>query len=340
MLRVAVIGLGYWGPNLVRNLATLDACSSVVVSDVDHRRVKATQSMYPFAEARVDYQAVLDDPDIAAVVVATPVPTHASLAAMALRAGKNVLVEKPLATTFDDARDLLELARSRRLLVMAGHTFLYSAPVIAVRELVRLGTLGEALYIHATRVNLGIHQSDVSVLWDLAPHDLSIVVDWLGEVPTAVSATGRSSLSDRPVDVAFVDLRFESGVIANLHLSWLAPTKLRRITFVGTNKMAVYEDTNAEEPVRIYDKGLHLSDPRDYGQYQLTYRTGDMVAPRVGTAEPLRVELDDFLGRVERGETAASQEQTAAAIVATVEAAERSLATEGAWIDVPANPGS
>ncbi len=333
-MRVAVVGLGYWGPNLVRNLSALDRCSSLVICDVDERRLKSTHSLFPFAEPQQDYEVVLNDPDVQAVVLATPVATHASYAAQALAAGKSVLVEKPLATSFTEANGLFEMARSKGLLVMAGHTFLYSPPVVAVRRLIEQRWLGEALYLQATRVNLGIHRSDVSVLWDLAPHDLSIIVNWLGECPTAVSATGRWTLPGRPVDVAFIDLRFASGVVANLHLSWLAPTKLRRMTLVGSRQMVVYEDTNSDEPVKVYDKGLDLPDPRDYGEYKLIYRTGNMVAPRVDSSEPLGLELDDFLTRVERGETPGAPERTAGAIVATVESAEKSLTTDGSWVEI------
>jgi len=334
-VKVAVIGLGYWGPNLVRNLHATDAAPGVVACDVDEARVKAVIRQYPGTRGLTDYAAVLSDPAVDAVVIATPVATHASLSAMALDAGKSVLVEKPLATSETDARGLVHMAEKRGLLVMAGHTFLYSPPVQAVRRLIEQGEIGEPLYVQSSRVNLGIHRSDVSVIWDLAPHDLAILQSWLGEFPIKVAAHGRSTYGRGPTGVAFVDLQFPSGCVANLHLSWLAPTKIRRMTLVGTRRMVVYEDTKSEEPVKVYDKGVSvLPDPQDFGEYRLTYRTGDVVAPRVDALEPLRAELEEFLARVARGETPDEREDAAVSVVATLERAERSLAEQGLPIAV------
>ena len=329
-MKVAVVGLGYWGPNIVRNLHSLDACSQVVACDVDEARVKAMLRQYPSATGTTDVGEVLADRHVAAVVVATPVRTHVELAEAALRAGKGVLVEKPLATSERDARNLVDLARHLGVLVMAAHTFLYSPPVLAVRDVLARDEIGRLLYLQSSRVNLGIHQSDVSVLWDLAPHDVSILLEWLPEEPCLVSASGRCSLSVGPPDVAFVDVEFPSGFVANLHLSWLAPTKIRRMTIVGSRKMIVYEDTHPDEPVKIYDKGVKPPDPEDYGQYRLTYRTGDVVSPRVETCEPLRNQLADFLARVMRGEGPDDREEAAVRVVRVIEGAERSLASKGA----------
>jgi predicted dehydrogenase len=338
-MRVAIVGLGYWGPNLVRNLWALEACTSVVACDMDEGRVKRVLQRHPGTEASTSFDDVLADPEVAAIVVATPVKTHATLARAALEAGKSVLVEKPLATSAAEARELISLARQQGQLVMAGHTFLYSPAVQVARDLVRKGALGKPLYLQSSRVNLGIHQSDVSVLWDLAPHDLSILLECIGDVPTRVSANGRSTLRGRPSDVAFVDLEFASGFVANVHLSWLAPTKMRRTTIVGTRKMMVYEDTNPEEPIKLYDKGVNVPYQEaadDFGQYKLTYRTGNVVAPRIDTWEPLAAELDDFLRRVAAGETPDEREQTAALVVEIIEAAEESLRSHGRPVDLSA----
>jgi predicted dehydrogenase len=227
---------------------------------------------------------------------------------------------------------MVDLARKRDLLVMAGHTFLYSPPVQAVGRLLREGVIGEPLYVQSSRVNLGIHRSDIDVVWDLAPHDLSILWSWLNEHPTKVSAIGRSS-NDRAADVAFLDIEYPSGCLANVHLSWLAPTKTRRMTLVGSRRMVVYEDTNTEEPIRIFDSGAEPPDPDDLnapgGSFTWTYRTGDVVSPRLDSWEPLRAELEDFLARVARGETPDEREDAAVAVVATIEAAERSLEQGG-----------
>lgn len=333
-MKIAVVGLGYWGPQLVRNLTYLEQCSQLVACDLDETKVKSICRQYPGVVGATDYDELLRDPDLNAVVLATPVRTHAPLARRALDAGLNVLVEKPLATSFDDAAGLIQTAEDKGLLVMAGHTFLHSPAVQAVASLIERGEVGKPLYVQSSRVNLGIHQSDVSVIWDLAPHDLSILVYWLKERPVSVSAMGKSVHGVGPADVAFVDLQFPSGCIANIHLSWLAPTKMRRTTLVGDKRMVVYEDTNVEEPVKLYDKGVNLPDPEDFGQYKTSYRSGDVIAPRIDSWEPLRAELAEFLGRVGRGETPNGREETALSVVATIEAAERSLAESGAVIPV------
>jgi predicted dehydrogenase len=328
-VKVAVVGLGYWGPNLVRNLHSVDGCTGVIACDTDEARVKSVQGSYPAVAGTCSFDQVLADPEATAVIIATPVATHADLATRALEAGKSVLVEKPLAASAAEASRLIQLARENRVLVMAGHTFLYSPPVRTVSRLLQQGQVGVPLYVQSSRVNLGIHQSDVSVLWDLAPHDLSILFEWLQEQPAQVSAIGRTSFGGSP-DVAFIDLAFPSGCIANLHLSWLAPTKLRRTTLVGTRRMVVYEDTNPEEPVKVYDKGVTDPDPQNFLEYKMTYRTGAVVSPFVESVEPLRAELEDFLARVSRREVPGRQEDAAATVVATIEKAEQSLLNHGA----------
>ena len=333
-MKVAVVGLGYWGPVLVRNLVSLESCSGVLVCDRDPARVGHVTRLYPSATSCTDFREVLDDSAVAAVVIATPVKTHAQLATDALKAGKAVLVEKPLAGSLEDAQGLVALAQTQGKLVMAGHTFLYSPPVLAVKDLIRTGELGDPLYVQSSRVNLGIHQADVSVLWDLAPHDLSIVGYWLDERAVRVSAIGRSTVEGAPIDVAFVNVEYASGVVANLHLSWLAPTKVRRTTLVCTSRMVVYEDSQPDEPVKIYNKGLSNPNPEDYGEYRMTYRTGDVTAPFVQSWEPLRAELEDFLARVGRGETPDAREQVAVEIVATLEAAQRSVELRGTPVDI------
>ena len=336
-MKVAVIGVGYWGPNLVRNLLQIDACEQVVVHDLDESRLKGIARHYPSTAIAHDLDQVLSDPAIGAVVVATPVKTHAEIATRALEAGKSVLVEKPLAISSSEARALVDLARSRRLLVMAGHTFLFSPPVQRVKRLIEAGELGTPLYVQSSRVNLGIHRSDVNVVWDLAPHDLSILWSWLGEHPRSVSAIGRSQ-NGAPADVAFLDLLYPSGCLANLHLSWLAPTKVRRMTIVGSRRMVVYEDTNAEEPLRIYDSGAEPPDPDDLsapgGGFTWTYRTGDVVSPRIDSWEPLKAELEEFLARAGRGETPDEREDAAVQLVRVIEAAEESMRGGGAPVSL------
>lgn len=323
-MQVAVVGLGYWGPNLVRNLHSVGSCTSIVVFDTDAERVNRILRQYPTTRAGGSYEELLEDRDVEAVALATPILTHYELARRALEAGKHVMVEKPLATSSEEAQALLTLARERGQVLMAGHTFLYSPPVQLVNELVRSGQIGEPLYVLSSRMNLGGYQSELSVTWDLAAHDLSILFAWLEEFPVRVSSIGRATQGMQSADVAFINLEFPSGCIGSLHLSWVAPTKVRRVTLVGSRRMVVYEDTNPEEPVKVYDKGMELVDPQDFGQHQLTYRSGDVVSPRVEAREPLHAELEDFLGRVARGEVPDAREDTAVRVVRVIEAAEHS----------------
>ena len=333
-MKVAVVGLGYWGPNHVRNLLSLDRCTEVLAVDKDPERVAPFRDSHRSLSTTTDLDVALADEDVAAVILSTPVFSHYELAQRVLDAGKSVLVEKPLTTSRESAAELVALARSHGVLVTAGHTFLHSPPVQAVRDLVRAGELGDLLYLQGSRVNLGIHNPHVSVLWDLAPHDLSILLEWVDEHPVRVAASGRASVPGQPPDVAFLDIEFPSGFVANMHVSWLAPTKIRRMTLVGSRRMVVYEDTHPEEPVKIYDKGVDVPNPNDFGEYRLTYRTGDVVSPRIPVWEPLRQELDEFLIRVEKQDVPDEREDTAVAIVGAIEAAEQSLAAGGRPVDL------
>lgn len=333
MRKIAVVGLGYWGPNLVRNLCRLRDVADVVACDRALDRLSRIRDSHPHVALTDSFDEVLGRDDIEAVVLATPVPTHYPLAKQALEAGKHVLVEKPLADGIGWAEELVEIATARGLVLMTGHTFLYSPPVVTVKRLIDEGVLGDIHYIHSSRVNLGIHQADSSVIWDLAPHDFSIIFWWLGEHPTAVSACAQDSLRRGVPDVAFVDLQFGSGRLANVHLSWLAPTKVRRMTVVGSKRMVLYEDTNPEEPVKVYDKGISLEPHEDYGQYRLSYRTGEIVSPRIDTTEPLQEELGHFISCIEEGGEPRGGIDLPVAIVRAIEAAEASIGRGGPMVD-------
>jgi predicted dehydrogenase len=334
-VRMAVIGLGYWGPNLVRNLAELDNAELVAVCDLDPERLALVGRRYPAVRRTGDASEVIHAEDVEAVLISTPVSTHHPLGIAVLSAGKHLFVEKPLATSTYEGEELVRLARQRGLVLMPGHTFLYSPPVVAVRDLIASGALGELLFVSSSRVNLGLHQSDVSVVWDLAPHDFSILQYWLDETPTHISATARACVGDLP-DVAFIDLKYGSGPIAHVELSWLAPSKLRRTTIVGSEKMVVYEDTS-NEPVRVFDSGVHLRDPESFGEFRLTYRTGDIISPRIDAAEPLLLELRDFCQSIGTGTPPRSSSQIGLEVVRMMEAVDRSLAADGARIDISAD---
>jgi predicted dehydrogenase len=338
-LRVGVVGLGYWGPNLVRNLHEIEEAEVAMVCDARPEQLAAIGRRYPAVQLTTEFAEMLANPDVAAVAIATPVGTHHTLALAALEAGKHVFVEKPLAASSIEAVELISLARANGLTLMPGHTFLYSPPVVAIRDLIRNGDLGEIYFISTSRVNLGLHQSDVSVVWDLGPHDFSILRYWLGETPTHVSAFARGCVFPAIHDVAFIDLQFPSGSVAHVELSWLAPSKLRRTTVVGSDRMVVYDDTSVE-PVRIFDSGVTLKNPETFGEYRLTYRTGDVVSPRVDVAEPLGIELRDFCRASVDGVEPRSNAELGLEVVRIIEAVDASLEQQGARAEVGTAEGS
>ncbi len=263
LLSVGVVGLGYWGPNILRGLVEQPGVELRHVCDLDEQRLDPFTRRYPSANFTTSYEDLLEDVELDAILIATPVVTHHDLASAALRAGKHTFVEKPLAPSVAEASELIELAESRNLRLMCGQTFLYSPPVTAIKGLVDSGEIGDIFFISSSRVNLGLHQRDVSVIWDLGPHDFSILLYWLNEMPDSITATGRDSIVEGIHDVAFMTMRFASGVVANVELSWLAPCKLRRTAIVGSNKMIVYED-GTPEPVRIFDRGVVYKDPKTF----------------------------------------------------------------------------
>lgn len=338
-VRVAVVGVGYWGPNLVRNLLEYEGAEVACVCDRDPAALARVARRYPSLRTTTALDLVLGDDAVDAIAIATPVSTHHRLAGDALRAGKHVLVEKPLAASAAEALDLIALARQRELVLMPGHTFLYSPPVNVVCDYIAAGELGEIFFVSTSRVNLGLHQPDVSVAWDLGPHDFSILRYWLGERPTTVNAISRGCIIPSVPDVAFVNLEFPSGTIAHVELSWLAPSKLRRTTVVGSRKMVVYDDTSTE-PVRLFDSGVALRDPQSFGEYRMTYRTGSIVSPRVEPVEPLLLEVADFVRSVRTGANPRSDAGLGLDVVLTIEAAERSLAAGGTPVEVEWSPRS
>ena len=332
-LHIAVIGIGYWGPNLARNLAELPDAELSWICDARTDRLGLIGARYPAAQRTTRFEDVLEDDSVDAVVIATPVTTHYPLAQAALEAGKHVFVEKPLAASAAEAADLIDLADELELTLMPGHTFLYSPPVNLIRKLIASGMLGELYFISTSRVNLGLHQRDVSVVWDLAPHDFSILRYWLGETPTHVAASSRGCIIPDVPDVAFINLEFGSGTLAHVELSWLAPSKLRRTAIVGSEKMVVYDDTSSE-PVRVFDSGVDLPEPESFGEYNLSYRTGDIVSPHLPPAEPLYLELEDFCAAIRLSVTPVSSSEVGLDVVRMIEAVDASLADSGARVRV------
>ena len=334
-IRLAVVGLGYWGPNRLRALAQLESVEIAWICDLDAPRLARFARRDPRPRTTTRIEELLADPELDAVAISTPVFTHHRLAAQALEAGKHVFVEKPLAGSSAEAVDLVERAARAGLTLMCGHTFLYSPPVRRIKQILDSGELGDLHFISSSRVNLGPYRSDVSVIFDLGPHDVSILRYWLGQAPTRVSAVGRAVISPGVADVAFVDLSFPDGLLANVELSWLSPSKLRRTVISGSRKMLVYEDGSAE-PVRIYDSGIEYRDPDTFGEYQLSYRTGDIVSLRVDVTEPIVAELEDFVAAVRSGEPPESDLALALDVLRTVEAAEESMSAGGVPVDLDA----
>jgi predicted dehydrogenase len=330
---VAVVGLGYWGPNLLRVLVERTDIDVRWMCDADPARLERLARRYPNVSPTLDLDDVLEDPEVDGVLLATPVFTHYELARRCLEADKHTLVEKPLAASGADAAALINLATERELVLMCGHTFLFSPPVRAVRKLIDDGELGELYFVSSSRVNLGLHQRDVSVVWDLGPHDFSILLYWLGAPPTQIRATGRDSIVPGIADVAFVTMEFPSGVIANVELSWLAPSKLRRTVIVGSKKMIVYED-GAAEAVRIFDRGVVYKDPETFGEYHLSYRTGDILSPQLSSDEPLALQTEEFVRLLRGGGTPLHCLALASDVVRLAEAAEASIGLGGSPIEV------
>ncbi|MEW5945083.1 MAG: Gfo/Idh/MocA family oxidoreductase [bacterium] len=335
-VRIAVIGAGYWGKNLVRSFYGVEGGRLAAVCDVAPGAFSSLKRLYRDVRYVRDYGEVISSGDVDAVVVATPAELHYRMAMDALRAGKHVLVEKPLSLKSGDCRRLIAEAEKRKLILMAGHTFLYNDAVNAVKGLIDSGELGEVYYIYAQRLNLGVVRRDVDVVWNLAPHDVSIICMWLGEVPGSVSARGRTYLQRGIHDVAFVDLYFGGEVFAHVHVSWLDPGKVRAITIVGSRKMAVYDDVSPDAKVRVYDKGIsvrnlreRLGDYDDFGKFQLITRAGDLVVPKIDFREPLQVESAHFVECVREGRRPLTDGRNGLDVVRVLEAAQRSLQTGG-----------
>jgi predicted dehydrogenase len=342
VIRVGVVGYGYWGPNIVRNFSEVPGCQLVAVSDMRPDRLAAVRSRYPAIRTFADANELIADRRIDAVVIVTPVSTHFDLAMQALRAGKHVLVEKPLASNTEQAARLVEEAERRRLVLSVDHTFVYSGAVRKIKELVSTHSLGDIYYYDSVRVNLGLFQHDVNVIWDLAVHDLAIMDHVLPWQPVGVSATGMSHLDGEPENIAFLTLFFENRLIAHLHVNWLAPVKVRRTLVGGSRKMIVYDDLEPSEKVKVYDKGVTVSGPSDHASGQqryrmlIDYRAGDMCAPQIDITEALCTEAKHFIKCVEAGEPTITDGQAGLRIVRVLEAATQSIAMRGRIVELDA----
>ena len=329
-VNVGIIGCGYWGPNLVRNFFDLPTVNLVAVSDLKLDRLTKIRSAYNSVYTTQNYEELLKM-DLQALVVATPPPTHHAIATKCLDNGINVLVEKPITLKSEDALDLCKLARTNELTLMVGHTFEYNPAVHALRDLMESGEMGEIHYIDTARLNLGLFQRGLNVLWDLAPHDISILLYLLRQNPISVSSHGMSCVMEKVHDVVYLNLTFPNGVLAHVHVSWLDPCKVRRVTVVGSKKMVVYNDIEMQEKLRIYDKGVD-SPPRGTTQLEETsfsYRYGDITIPNIKMAEPLKMECQHFIDCVQNKKEPVSSGEEGYRVVKILEAAQRSLVDSG-----------
>jgi predicted dehydrogenase len=336
-LGVGVIGYGYWGPNLVRNFMGDTGWKVVSVCDRSDNRLAEVNRLYPAVTTTMKPEDLFRNPAIDAVAIATPVATHFELAMGALRAGKHVLVEKPIASTSAQASQMIEEAARRKLVLLVDHTFVFTGAVRKIRDVINDESFGTLQYYDSTRVNLGLFQHDVNVMWDLAVHDLSIMDFVLGANPVAVSATGLSHVRGQPANVAFMTLFFDSDIIAHINVNWLSPVKIRRTLVGGSKRMIVYDDLETSEKVKIYDKGITVTEtPDDLRKLLISYRTGDLWSPKVSETEALRLEVAHFRSCIEGSEKPVTPGERGLAIVRMLEAADKSMLKRGEAISLPA----
>ncbi len=340
MLNVAVVGYGYWGPNLVRNFSGLRGARVAMVCDSRPERLETVRAQYPAVQVTTEYEEVLANESIGAVIIATPVSTHYPLASRAFQAGKHVWVEKPMTACTEEAERLVSKAKAADRLLHVDHTFLYTSAVRKIRELVDRGELGSIYYYDSARINLGLFQHDVNVIWDLAVHDISILNYVLPGSPQAVSATGVAHVEGNQVNIAYLSIFFDHSIIAHLHVNWLAPVKLRQTLIGGSKKMIVWDDLEPSEKIKVYDKGITLQTDDDVYKAKVGYRNGDMWAPRLDTIEALREEANHFVDCVEKGTPSLSDGLAGLRVVEIAEAATRSLAERGKVVELKHGKGA
>ncbi len=330
-IRLGLVGYGYWGPNLARNFHQLPDAWLVACADADNARLNEAARLYPIQQSANDARELIENPTLDALVIATPARSHFELVSQALNAGKHVLVEKPLALTSADARALTELAQKNKRVLMVGHTFEYNPAVWKIQELLDAGALGELFYIYANRVNLGRVQTDINALWSIAPHDVSIMLALLKQMPLSVSAHGATYLHQGIEDVVFALLNFPNNIVGHIHASWLDPSKTRQMTFVGSEKMIVYDDVDPEAKIKIYDKGVYKRGDA-FGEFQLRIRSGDLYIPKIDLTEPLKYECAHFLECIRDNKTPRTDGENGLRVVRVLEAAQQSLKQNGVVI--------
>jgi len=322
--------VGYWGPNLIRNFSDLDDAQVVACADLSEDRLKKIGKRFPGVKCTTDFQDLLNDPEVDAVVIATPVSTHFPIGKAALEHGKHVMIEKPLADSAEHALELVELARQANRILMVDHTFIYTSAVRKIRELLDSGALGDVLYFDSVRVNLGLFQKDINVIWDLAPHDLSIMDYLLRAEPLAISALGASHAGNGLANMAYITLRFPNNVLAHFHVNWLAPVKIRQTLIGCSKKMVVYDDVEPTDKVRVYDKGIVINgSPEKRYQTLIGYRTGDLLIPKIDATEALQRVAGEFTSSIRESRAPLTDGVAGYRVVCLLEAAQKSLENNG-----------
>jgi predicted dehydrogenase len=326
MCNVGVIGAGYWGPNLIRNFQQIGRSNVVMVADLNPERLSYIQSLYPTIETTTDYKDVINNEEIDAVAIAAPVFTHKKFALEAMEQDKHVFVEKPMAASVADAREMIEASERKELCLMVGHTFEYHPAVIKIKEIIDSGELGEIYYINSQRLNLGLFQQDINVVWDLAPHDISMILYWMGKEPKYITTMGASHINPKVQDIATVSMVFDDNLIAFVQCSWLDPNKTRKMTIVGSKKMLVYDDIEANNKVWLFDKGVEKPEHYDtFAEFQYSYRYGDISIPKIANQEPLKMELTDFIDSIGNGKQPKTDGKNGLRVVKILEAAQHSI---------------
>ena len=335
---IGVVGCGYWGPNLARNFDANSECELKYVCDKDKERLDHMAKLYPQAIAEADFEKLLADPDLDAIVIAVPVALHFALAKASLEAGKHTLIEKPMASSSAECEELIAIAKEKNLTLMVGHTFLYSQPVREIKKIIQDGDIGELRYINCQRLNLGLFQKDINVAWDLAPHDISIILDIFGEVPLQINCQGNAHVTPGIEDVANISLNFRNNRFATIQSSWIEPRKIRQMTFVGSQRMIVYNDISQSEPVRIYDMRVERPPHYDnFAEFHYSYYYGDSCIPHIKQEEPLKTMAQHFLDCMESGEMPLTSGEQGMELVRILEASSESLKLGGGPVDYHAN---
>jgi len=340
VLNVAIAGCGYWGPNLIRNFASLPQCRVKQVCDTEVNRLLHMKKLYPSVATTTEFDDLLNDKELDAIVVATPVHLHHGLGKKSLLAGKHTFIEKPMATSSADCEELVSLAATNNLTLMVGHTFIYSTPVRRIKEIVDSGEIGELQYISSRRLNLGLFQKDINVTWDLAPHDISIILYLIGKPPISINCQGKAHVNRCIEDVTNMSLNFDNGGFAIIHSSWLDPNKVREMIIVGSKKMIVYNDNEPLEKIKIFDKRVEAPPHYDtYAEFHYSYHYGDAYIPYLKQVEPLKMEAQHFLDCIRNGKEPDTSGLDGLRVVQILEAASRSLKEDGAKVEIDLDLG-